>query len=136
MLMFLKIHVYLYNRIHQNLGSSPSQTTQVIYVKFSCTQAAMSITTMIHLKVELLPHPNQLDRYELRRELDRFHTSLRGKPFFDRGQPSTLDLSPSDTLPSGTPLDEEEGPFEHFKFIPTLYMEPNRTTSTGVLHYT
>jgi hypothetical protein len=61
------------------------------------------------------PTPGLPDRYALRQDLDKFHTSLRRKCFFDRSAPVPPELdSTAPTLPAVADNDEE--PFAHHKF--------------------
>ena len=107
--------VFNYN-VHNNNVPLPDSNLEPV-INLSSFQLTPAMISLLSKGLNFCPTPSTPDRSELRRDLDKFHTSLRRKQFFERGILSTQDLNSTDTTLTSTPLDEEEvGPFDHFKF--------------------
>ena len=86
-------------------------------INLSSFQLTPDMTTLLSKGLNFCPMPGEPDRYELRRDLDKFHVSLRRKLFFDKcpGPTNTLDTTDT-TLLQNTSSEDLDAPFSDNKF--------------------
>ena len=76
-------------------------------INLSSFQLTPAMLSLLSKGLNFCPAPGIPDKYELRKDLDKFHTSLRRKQFFDKRPTSTLDTDTSVTLLSDPTSDSE-----------------------------
>jgi len=96
-------------------SSLPSSKLEPV-INLSSFQLTPAMISLLSKGLTFCPTPPAADRYTLRKDLDKFHTSLRRKQFFEKSTLSTLDLNSTDLIIPDTPSDDEDEPFDHFKF--------------------
>ena len=86
-------------------------------INLSSFQLTPDMTTLLSKGLNFCPMPGEPDRYELRRDLDKFHVSLRRKQFFDKlpGLTTTLDTTDT-TFLQNTSSEDLDAPFANNKF--------------------
>ena len=109
--------------VHHNVNSNNNNddllflpgTTLGPVINLSSFQLTPTMITLLSKGLNFCPSPNAPDRYELRKDLDKFHVTLRRKLFFGK----RLDSTPED-LQSSTLINDisfiDEGPFDYYKF--------------------
>jgi len=107
---------FLPDNVNNNNMSLPGSFTGPV-INLSSFQLTPAMISLLAKGLNFCPTPGEPDRYMLRRDLDKFHVTLRRKLFFSRSFDSTL---PLDTILDDSLLDPQSsnqvGPFEHFKF--------------------
>jgi len=95
-------------------------TTLEPVINLSSFQLTPAMISLLSKGLTFCPTPLAAERYDLRKDLDKFHTSLRRKQFFDKGPLSTTNLASTsgttDIILPDTDSDNEDEPFDHFKF--------------------
>jgi len=100
---------------HNN--NSLTTTSQSAVVNLSSFPLTEPMLSLLGKGLNFCPTPGEPDTYELRKDLDKFHVSLRRKQFFSKKDELDISISPSlDTSISYTSLYREDGPFNHHKF--------------------
>jgi len=102
------------NNNNDDVLFQPDSTLEPV-INLSSFQLTPAMISLLSKGLTFCPTPDVADRYGLRRDMDKFHTSLRRKQFFERDLQSTLELNSSEILPD-TQSDGEDKPFDHFKF--------------------
>ena len=120
----LKSHVCTNNDFHSSTNQNNNNDTLFLpgatlvgpVINLSSFQLTPAMISLLSKGLNFCPTPGEPDRYELRRDLDKFHVSLRRKLFFDKRNFSALDTSSSFTFLPDSQSDREEGPFDHRRF--------------------
>ena len=82
-------------------------------VNLSSFQLTPAMISLLSKGLNFCPTPGEPDRYLLRKDLDKFHVSLRGSLFFDKESDAVLDLSTPPTA-LDTLSNDEGDPFDNF----------------------
>ena len=85
-------------------------------INLSSFQLTPAMIALLSKGLNFCPTPGQPERYELRRDLDKFHVSLRRKHFFEKRTLSALDTTSTLTYMSDDSSDTEEEPFDNRHF--------------------
>jgi len=85
-------------------------------INLSNFQLTPAMISLLSKGLNFCPTPGEPDRYQLRRDLDKFHVSLRRKLFFDKRFTSAQDTQSTSSIELETLSDSDEQPFEHFQF--------------------
>jgi hypothetical protein len=84
-------------------------------INLSNFQLTPPMIELLSKGLNFCPSPDVPERYHLRRDLDKFHVSLRRKLFFDKR--SSSDTNIDNISPDlSTQLSSELEPFDHYKF--------------------
>ena len=104
--------------IHCNYNNNnpTNDTTSASVVNFSSFQLTPAMTSLLSKGLNFCPTPGEPNVLDLRGDLDKFHVSLRRNQFFSKQVVSSTLLAPNTTSSLDTPLDIEEGPFDHRQF--------------------
>jgi hypothetical protein len=109
-----------------NNNSNVSQDSDKSVVNLSNLKLTEPMISVLSKGLNFCPTPGESDIYELRKDLDKFHVSLRRKQFFskkfDLDDASNSELNQSTSCIN---ICEPDGPFDHPKF-----KQPESTRST------
>jgi len=107
---------YVNSNVNLNNNLLTTVPNQGAVVNLSSLELTPAMHSLLAKGLNFCPTPGEPDRYELRKNLDSFHTSLRRKLFFDKRESSTTNLTLDTTSWLDTPLSQGDLPFDHSQF--------------------